>query len=136
MNEKSSPSVLQENFEPELGQMVFGQPYKTFPVSELTIAALSSINDELSRVMWNRDQREYSSPFGNTGNSFKCDEFQVEAYSWGDDEQPYNFKWRDIEISWYKWFGRGTSANMKISPERTGEMLTACLSAVRKMDDE
>jgi hypothetical protein len=137
MNDSPKLSDPQENFEPELGQMIFGQPYKAFPVSDLTIAALSSINDELSRVMWNIEQKEYSSPFLNSGGGFECPEFKVEAYSWDDSyEQPYNFKWRDIEISWYKWFGRGASANMKISPERAGEMLTACLAAVRKLDND
>lgn len=121
-----------EIYEPELGQMIFGQPHKRFAVSEIVIAALAAIDTELSRVMWNIEQREYASPFGNTGNEFQCPEFKVEAYSWNDDyEQPFNFKWRDLEISWYKWFGRGTSSNVEITPDRASEMLDSCLAAVR-----
>ena len=50
-------------YEPEIGQALFGQPYNEYDCSELCIAALMSINDELERVMWNLDQKEYESPF-------------------------------------------------------------------------
>lgn len=117
------------NYEPELGQAIFGQPFKQHAVSNIVDAALCRIRDELDRVMWNVNQKEYDSPFGNTGNSFKCETFEVAAYSWGDDEQPYNFKWRHIEISWYKYLGRGMSSNVEISPDIASEMLDDCLKA-------
>jgi hypothetical protein len=122
-------------FEPELGQMAFGQPYKEHEVSNLVDAALCRIRDELRRVMWNIHQREYENPFGNSGNSFKCDTFEVQAYSWGDDEQPFNFKWRGVEISWYKYLGRGMSANQKISADLAAEMLDDCLAAVIRYEE-
>lgn len=74
--------------------------------------------------------------FSNTGNSFECPVFRVEAYSWSDEEQPYNFKWRDVEISWYKYLGRGMSANQELSPERAAEMLIECLGYLRKRDED
>src|ERR1044072_633897 len=105
-------------YTPEVGQALFGQPYKAFAVPEIWDAALSFLREELDRVMWNREQREYASPFGNTGNSFECPSFKVEAYCWDDERnQPFNFKWRGVEISWYKYLGRGMSANIELSPD-------------------
>src|ERR1035437_799500 len=104
-----------------------------FEVSELCQAVLLSINRELDRVMWNITQESYPSPFDNTANSFKCEAFEVEAYSWNEKyEQPYNFKWREFEISWYKYFGRGMSSNIKIYNDDIEEMLKECLEALKE----
>ena len=123
-------------YTPELGQIMFGQPFTEFEVSDLTHAVLSFIGRRLDIVMWNIHQQEYASPFDNTGNSFKCDAFEAHAYSWGDEEQPFNFKWRDVEISWYKYLGRGMSANMGIAPALTDEMLRDCLEALARYETE
>jgi hypothetical protein len=124
-------------YEPEMGQALFGQPYKEYGASALLIAVLNEISSELDRVMWNVTQKKYDSPFGNTGNTFKCDTFEVEAYSWNEDiDQPYNFKWRDVEVSWYKYLGRGMSVNQVLTSNRIAEMLADCLAAVRKLDIE
>lgn len=121
-----------DKYQPELGQMAFGQPFKEYAVSELVEASLSAISDELCRVMWNLHQKEYSSPFSNTGNSFKNEVFEAHAYSWNDDvEQPFNFKFGDMEISWYKYLGRGMSANQVITPDACCAMLDACLQSIR-----
>lgn len=120
------------DYTPELGQMVFGQPHKQYEVSEIVQAALRAISVELDRVMWNLHQEHYASPFDNTGNVFVCPVFEAHAYSWGDDEQPYNFKWGDVLIGWYKWSGRGTSSNVEITPDMAAKMLDECLAAVRE----
>lgn len=124
------------SFEPELGQALFGQPHKEFSVPAIWEAALAQIEKELDRVMWNRHQRDYASPFGNTGESFECPVFSVYAYSWGDDDQPFNFKWKGIEISWYKYLGRGMSANIELTPDLAAEMLAECIPAVQELDVE
>ena len=124
-------------YEPELGQAIFGQPYQEYGVPDIWDSALCFIRDRLDTVMWNKHQKEYDSPFGNTANSFKCDVFEVEAYSWNDNyDQPYNFKWRDVEISWYKYLGRGMSANQELTPDRASEMLVECLARLQKVDQE
>lgn len=124
-----------KKFEPELGQALFGQPYREYEVSNLLEAALVQIDNELSRVMWNVNQSEYPSPFGNTGNSFVCDVFEVYAYSWNEDvPQPYNFRWRDVDVSWYKYLGRGMSVNQELTNDKISKLLDECLTAVRNMD--
>lgn len=116
---------------PELGQAGFGQPYQKYEASELLIAALNSIREELSRVYWNNNQVEIDDPFDNTCGKYKNETFEVEAYSWGEKKQPYNFKRKDLEISWYKSLGRGTSTNRYISPYEIDEMLEDCLRSIR-----
>lgn len=127
-------------FEPELGQMVFGNQWQEHEVPEIMEAVLNAIRDEYDRVYWNINQRECPSPFGNhgPGANLKTDVFEVCAYDWGGDEQPFNFAWRDLRISWYKYCGRGMSANMDISPDLAAQCLVECLASVRALepDDE
>lgn len=127
---------MYDKYEPELGQFAFGQPWKEFECPKLLESALRMIDDELDRIMWNIHQEKYPSPFSNTANDFKCDAFEVDAYNWGDDDQPYNFKWRDVEISWYKYLGRGMSVNQKISNDKISEMLDDCMDALRRYEEE
>jgi hypothetical protein len=124
-----------KEFTPELGQFVFGQPSKQYECPEYLTALLRGIDSELDRVMWNNHQTEYSSPFSNTGNGFKNDTFEVQAYSWSDEEeQPYNFKWRDFEISWYKYCGRGMSINREIMPVEAVQMYDDCIASIQAME--
>ena len=98
-------------------------------------AAFTKIDEQLSRVMWNTTQEEYESPFSNTGNKFKNDVFEVEAYSWDDEyDQEYNFKWNDYKVRWYKHCLRDPEANREISPDECAKMLDECLESIYKMD--
>lgn len=109
---------------------------KTYEVPQIWDAALLFLSLELTRVMGNIHQKPYSSPFGNTGQNFKCPVFEVEAYSWNDNEQPYNFKWRDVEISWYKYLGRDMRANKELIPDLAALMLKECIEYLAKYEEE
>jgi hypothetical protein len=123
-------------FVPELGQAAFGQPHQEHAVPDIMLAAMTMVSDELSRVMWNIHQTDYHSPFHNTGNDFRNDVFHAVAYSWGDDEQPYNFAWRDLRISWYKHMGRGCSSNIPVTPDLASQCLDDCLASIMRMEEE
>ena len=98
---------------------------------------LNTIKEFLNIKMWNKYQKEYDSPFDNTGNSYKNDTFEVEAYSWDDDyEQPYNFKYKDIEISWYKYLGRDMTINKKVTPDEAIKMFDDCINSLQNIDKE
>jgi hypothetical protein len=98
-------------------------------------AAFRQIDEELSRVMWNINQKEFDSPFNNTGNKFKNDVFEVEAYSWDDEyNQEYNFKWKDYKVRWYKHCLRDPQANREMTPYECAKMLDECLESIYKMD--
>lgn len=125
------------SYTPELGQMIFGQPYKEHDVPEIMDAALCAIRDELQRVLFNLRQAQYGDPFGNSANSFRCDAFTVCSYSWDDElGQPYNFKHQKTGtlISWYKYLGRGMSSDRKITADLAAEILTDCIAACRLIE--
>lgn len=106
--------------------------YKECP--EYIIALLRYIDEKLRIIMWNKYQEEYSSPFSNTGNKYRNDVFEVEAYSWNDEiEQKYNFKYKDIEISWYKYLGRDTRINREVNFEEIEKMFDDCVKSLDNM---
>ena len=109
----------------------------SFDVPEYVLAALMYIDNELSRIMWNINHKEFESPLTNSANSYKNEVFEMEAYSWDDEyDQPYNFKWKDYEISWYKHFRRIPKSNRQISPDECAIMLDECLKSIRKLERE
>ena len=67
------------------------------------------------------------SPFNNTGMKFKAPRFEVHAFDWVGEDRPWNFKWRDFEVSWYKYQGRCDSGNRIISSEELREMVCECV---------
>lgn len=118
-----------KEFEPELGQMLNGQPYHRYECPEYIIALLQYLEYEMENTY---DEIDGNSPFRNTGNTFNNGVFKVESYSWNDEiPQLWNFKYLDIEISWYKWLGRGTTINKKFSTKKIIEMFDNCLESIR-----
>ena len=111
----------------EFGQEFAVAGHQKFAVPFIWEAALYYMQRELEILQWNKTQEKYPSPFENTGEDFKCDAFEVRAYSWREEIQPFNFKWRDVEISWYKNLGRGMSSNKALTAEMASEMLEECL---------
>lgn len=106
-----------------------------YDVPNYVEAALEKIDAELNRVMWNIHQQEYCSPFSNSGEQYKDNIFEVEAYDWDDNsKQEFNFKWKDYKIRWYKYCGRGMEANRYMSAQECAEMLDECLADIRSLD--
>ena len=99
---------------------------------------LCGIESELCRIMGNKLQEDYDSPFRNTGNEFICPEFEVRAYYWGDDEEEIekpNFKCGNLEISWYKYLGRGMFINQRITPKKMVEIHNKCILYLRRFEE-
>lgn len=106
---------------------------------QYVIALLEDLEYELTRIQENISQEKYDSPFQNTGNAFKNDVFEVNAYYWGDDEKLINrpnFKCKDVEISWYKHFRRGTAINKKVSFRKMVNLYYECLLSLYKWENE
>ena len=120
----------------ELGNLMFNtNKNQQYECPRWIVALLNELDNQLDRVMWNNTQKEYSSPFENTSNSFKNNVFEVQAYDWNDDvEQPYNFKCDDIEISWYKYLGRDNNINGEYEPQKIIDMFNKCLQSILDMD--
>lgn len=122
----------------ELGNIMFNTNVnQIYNCPNYIEAFLNTIKEFLNIKMWNKYQKEYDSPFDNTGSSYKNDTFEVEAYSWDDDyEQPYNFKYKDIEISWYKYLGRDMTINKKVTPDEAIKMFDDCINSLQNIDKE
>lgn len=79
-------------------------------------------------------------PFDNVGpgHDIITDVVHICAYRWDTfwdtspiiDERPYNFKWKDVEISWYKYLGRETVINREITSFEVQKMLLECLTSL------
>jgi hypothetical protein len=125
-------------YEPELGQRCFGQPSQSYQVPNHLLAAIKYIKEELERVMWNKNQDPTYSPFESVADKFVCPIFDVEAYSWDEEyEQPWNFRYNTLEVSWYKHLGRGMSMSRSyFSPMDSAVMLDECLDYLNKIDKE
>ena len=122
----------------ELGNIAFNtNKNQKYNCPRYLQALLNEIDNILCKVMWNIEQKEYESPFKNTANTFKNKVFEVQAYSWNDDiQQQYNFKYKDIEISWYKYLGRDTTINKEIKPEEAIKMFDDCIESLIKLEKE
>jgi hypothetical protein len=134
-----------ENYEPELGQSLFGQPYKELGVNGNVENALRTIRG----LMESKSKTGYT-PFDNSGERFNNGVFECNAYDWSEcncegswdngwteesctcgwEPQLYNFKWRDFEVSWYKYLGRGMSMNREIGGEELSSMLSECMKSL------
>lgn len=102
----------------------------------IVVAAMDRIRRELDRVYWNRNNKEMSSPFENTGNSYSNDTFVVRAYQWDENVLP-NFDSEKLKVFWYKHSSRGVyalvPANMNVL-EAVNEMLNTAMDSLRKED--
>lgn len=113
------------SYEPELGQMAFGQPWQAQKPTPSLAGALQSMAELWSVMQYG------SSPFANTGERYDGKCFKAHAYSWNEDEeQEFNFAWRDVRVSWYKHQARGTSVNRLVTDEEVREMLTECIPEI------
>lgn len=131
----------------ELGNIMFNtNKNQVYACPKYVIALLKDISSNLKRVMWNKYQKEYDSPFDNTGNKFKLGNFEVQAYSWDDDiSQPYNFIYKvdksksnldDIKISWYKYVGRDTTVNQELDPDVWIDIYNDIMKQINNYGDE
>lgn len=122
---------MSEQYEPELGQMLFGQESQEYDCPEHLKNVLAILSDELEKTLERNPYGQTGNPFDNTGGSFRCDTFVAEAYSWNEEyDQPFNFKYKDVEVSWYKYLGRGMSVNREVPARESAQLLTECLAAI------
>ena len=121
----------------ELGNLMFNQnKNQTYECPEFVISLLKGLEDELERIYWNNNQEEFESPFRNTGNNITIKEMKIQAYNWNEDKtDEWNFKYKDLEISWYKYLGRDTTINIDPNtPNFAVKMVTyynECIKLIR-----
>ncbi len=127
-------------YQPEIGQAAFGAPWSEHEISPIGEAAISAVLAEIERVHWNHYQREClfrseedSEDWNRLGSGIEW-----HAYWWGDDDAPEverpNLTFGGLAIRWYKYPGRGQSADADLVPEAWSDWLIAALTAVRVAD--
>lgn len=116
-------------YEPELGQMAFGKPWQPVDCPACVHGALTALSEAWSVL------RADDNPFCNTGARYDGTAFKAHAYDWSDDEQPFNFAWRDLRINWYKYLGRGMSASRDVTDTEAAEMLRECMGELLLPED-
>lgn len=121
-------------FEPELGQILFGQECLEHGVGKPVIRALEVLSDDLQDFLESLGHGN-NNPFDNTGNAFGCATFTAHAYSWVEDEQPCNFFHvpSGTGIKWYKYLGRSMTANKPLDAAAARAILKDCMAALERI---
>ena len=122
----------------ELGNIAFNtsNDNQEYECPKYIVVLLKDIRDRLDKLMWNLYQKEYLSPFDNTGAKFRIPGvMRIRAFSWNEDnEQQYNFKYHFFKISWYKYLGRDTTINGQYSYEDIINMYNDCINALNEFE--
>jgi len=124
--------IKKNYYEPEMGQAIFGNPMGFYECPEFVGALLKYLLEEIERVYWNVNQKEWDK---NEDPKIKGIEFN--SYYWGDNEEEGekpNFKFKSVEIRWYKYVGRGMSLNKEMSEKQWRQWFDKCLKVIRKAD--
>lgn len=100
-------------------------------MTELIVAVLENIETEMARQYWNKYQKEFCSPFRNTGEIYSNDIFTVRAYNWNGNYEP-NFEYKNLKVYWYKWLGRGVEfeCDTEIDIKFLAHMLNDCRNSL------
>ena len=100
-------------------------------------ATLRELEAEMDRLYFNKNQKEMISPFQNTGAEYSNDTFSVRAYNWDDENDcSPNFKYKDLQIWWYKHAHRGVEwlykneRNSIVPSEFLNQMLKDCIESI------
>lgn len=105
----------------------FEKDWKTCP--NIVVSILDSIETNLILAK----KLTGSSPFNNTGATFENDTFKVRAYQWDFNPlQDWNFKYKNIEIRWYKHLNRSPEINGGYTHKEMVRMYLDCINSIWK----
>ena len=122
-------------YEPELGQAMFGNATGQYEVPDYVDALILYLVQEWERIHWNTQQEEFDHYTNHAlGN------LVWRPYWWGKDDAPEvvlpNLEFNDVEIRWYKHIGRGMSVNVKWYPNEWVDWFDDCLAHIRSRDSK
>lgn len=107
-------------------------------VEILAMAAADLIEHELSRLYYNKTQKEYESPFQNTAAVYSNPYITIKAYDWSE-ENKINLKTDIVQLAWYKHSHRGLVVYVKdgwIPEKAIAEMLYEAIKSIKIDFDE
>jgi len=123
---------MSKKYIPELGQFTHGNSFDEYECPEYVIALFQYIIEEIERVYWNRNQKEwdkYEDP--------KIPRIKYKSYYWGEDPKEAkkpNFSFDTIELRWYKHIGRGMIVNQEYTVGQWQRWFDRCIKQIRKYD--
>lgn len=125
-----------KRYMPELGQAMHGNPTGWFDIPPFAEALIISILDEIDRVFWNVNQKEW-----DRHEDPRIEGVEVNPYYWGEDEElmvhPNLKLWfSEQEIRWYKHPGRGMSCTQPFSNQEWINWYNRAISTVQKGDTD
>jgi len=91
---------------------------------------------EIMQNMWTILKNRHENPFLNTGNRVKLPHFDIQAYSWTDENQQYNLKWKNWKVSWYKHCNRGVNVNRHLTMNEIEDCLKQYLLELSEEKNE
>jgi hypothetical protein len=126
---------MNDRYEPEIGQMCFGNPWGEFECPDYIVALIEFLASEVCISEWNRtqDEQAFDKPTNNSGSRWANDTFSLRAYYWGDDEAEQakpNFACGDFGVRWYKHARRGTTMNREVTPAEAVAFFERCLASI------
>src|SRR3990167_2372596 len=110
----------------EMGQMVFGNPVGEFTCPEYIEALIAYIFEEIDRVYWNKNQKKW-----NKDENPKVKGIEFRPYYWGERNKEAikpNFKYKEVEVRWYKHFGRSVTLNVSKTEKEWIKWFEDCLA--------
>lgn len=116
----------------ELGQALFwGGRIQAQDCPQYILKGLRKLENKLLKFY----PSEYN-PFQNTGNvaGIKTSAFEAHSFDWSDSLQPFNFKYKNIEISWYKYLGRGMTISCPVTRAESSTMIKECLKSLDEFE--
>lgn len=129
---------MDEVFEPELGQLVFGGASEQLPMQAHVQAGLLSLGYLIEELIDGVHNETSCGPASNIGPDYnhEGETFALRAYCWCDgakpgheDDCPPNFEHRPsgFRACWYKHVQRGASQNKKLSVAEWERMRAECV---------
>lgn len=101
-----------------------------------TKVLLESALARLGHAIWiytNNTKQDAIDPTENNGSEFVNDTFEMRAFDWSEPEEyAPNFKYKDFEVEWYKYLGRGMEQNRDITSDEINEMLNDCIGSLHE----
>jgi len=140
----SERPMYEEQNEPELGHILFGNFSGEFPV--VPREKMEEYFFELLEAA-QCDDYGYASEEAKTIDGIICNEanggidtelFSINPYYWGDDDAVaklpnFRYKPEDLEIFWYKYPLRDAWSNREISTEKMKKICEECIEFIGKL---
>lgn len=89
--------------------------------------------DKIADAMVETQPSGLGTPFDNNQKKFSNSTFSVQSHVSGEFI-PYNFKWKDIEVSWYIELGRLTTVNREVTNEEVNKLTYECLNSLKGIE--